>query len=318
MGIASWIPAMSDFVYALPDVDFFMMSPNTYEKSFPAAAGEEKGAGRGPSAGREPRKPDCVIQCHPASEAELIADLGVLMSLIPSNRLDKFKTETDDSPNREDANLGDPADLTAIIASIADNGVFAELGKTPAAGQEQAARTCLCKCFGHTLGVIAVSGALSSAALRKINRLASFCASFGVAVLTLVNTEGFVAGDEDVIREGGRLMRTLISAQSPKLCVITGRAVGGAYMLLLSRHVGADLVYAWSGARVSLLNGEAERRVTAVVTELTPEEAGAFGYVDGVIYPGATRKRVAAALEMLFTKSFQSTSASSKFDYSVE
>jgi acetyl-CoA carboxylase carboxyltransferase component len=278
MGISAWIAQMSDFLFLQESSRFFFMSPNTYPPNTPPAAYQD------------------LVHVRCPDGDGLAAKLRELFLYIPSNRLDAFVTETDDSPNREEA-VG-PGDLLALVASLADRHAFFEL----MAGYTNA-HTCLCKCFGHPLGVVAARGELTGDALRKMSGFVSFCAAFRVPLLTLADVTGFAPGDEAVIREGARLIETLARAQTPKLALYVGQNLGGAYLLMNSGHIGADLVYAWPEATFGLLNHEAEARVTGVSTALSPQDAGAAGYVDDIIHPAATRKRIAAALEMLAGKS---------------
>jgi len=153
-----------------------------------------------------------------------------------------------------------------------------------------------------------------------------FCDAFSIPVLTLVNVCGFKATMEEekyMAEACAKLTYAYADASVPKVSVIIGKAYGSAYLSMGSRHIGADMVYAWPKARIGMMNSESAVKImyadeieksdekNALIAEKkeryerlqnSPESAASRGYVDGIIEPAATRKRVIAAFEMLMTK----------------
>jgi acetyl-CoA carboxylase carboxyltransferase component len=171
----------------------------------------------------------------------------------------------------------------------------------------------------HHLG-----GVLDAAASDKAARFIAFCDSFGLPLLALVDTPGFMPGTRQeqagVIRHGASLVRAFASARVPKLTVVLRKAYGGAYITMNSRDLGADLVLAWPQAELGIMSARAavgivhrralaasedplaarERLADAYAAEhLCAESAAAGGFIDEVIEPVQTRARIAAALRTL-------------------
>ncbi len=153
-----------------------------------------------------------------------------------------------------------------------------------------------------------------------------FCDAFSIPVLTLVNVAGFKASKEEemgMAAASAKLTYAYASATVPKVSVIIGQAFGSAYLCMGSRHIGADLMYAWPDAKIGMMAAESAVKIiysedigkaedqkafiqekAGAYDELqnSPESAASRGYVDAVILPAATRKRVIAAFDMLATK----------------
>ena len=167
---------------------------------------------------------------------------------------------------------------------------------------------------------------LTSDGAKKAESFIRFCDAFSIPVLTLVNVGGFkasVAEEEVMAPLAAKLTYAYASATVPKVTVVIGKAFGSAYLCMGSRHIGADLMYAWTDAKIGMMAAEPavkiiyseelektenakdfirERAEAYDALQNSPESAATRGYVDGIILPAATRKRVIAAFDMLATK----------------
>jgi acetyl-CoA carboxylase carboxyltransferase component len=189
--------------------------------------------------------------------------------------------------------------------------------------------TTLARLDGRPVGIIAnqphhLGGVLDAEASEKAARFIGFCSSFGLPLIAVVDTPGFMPGTRQeragVIRHGASLVRAFAAAPVPKLTVVLRKAYGGAYITMNSRDLGADLVLSWPGAELGIMSGRAavgivnkrELRVAsdpdaerARLAELYAEEhlradaAAAGGFVDELVEPGDTRTRLVGALRTL-------------------
>jgi acetyl-CoA carboxylase carboxyltransferase component len=186
--------------------------------------------------------------------------------------------------------------------------------------------TALARIDGRPVAVIAnqphhLGGVLDAAASEKAARFIGFCDSFGLPLLALVDTPGFMPGTRQeragVIRHGASLVRAFASARVPKLTVVLRKAYGGAYITMNSRDLGADLVLAWPEAELGIMSARAavgivhrrelraaddielarERLADAYADEhLRADAAAASGFVDEIVEPADTRERLSWAL----------------------
>jgi acetyl-CoA carboxylase carboxyltransferase component len=189
--------------------------------------------------------------------------------------------------------------------------------------------TALARLDGRPVAVIAnqprhLGGVLDAEASEKAARFIGFCSSFGLPLVAVVDTPGFMPGSRQeragVIRHGASLVRAFAAAPVPKLTVVLRKAYGGAYITMNSRDLGADLVLAWPGAELGIMaaraavgivhrrelrlagDAEAEReRLADAYAEqhLRAEAAAAAGFIDELVEPGETRERLAGALRAL-------------------
>jgi acetyl-CoA carboxylase carboxyltransferase component len=216
-------------------------------------------------------------------------------------------------------------DVRRVAESILDVGSIVEISP-------RWARNIVCafaRIQGQPLGLIAsqpqhLGGVLDSQAAEKAARFVRTCDAYGLPLLVLVDTPGFLPGvrqeREGVIRHGAKLLRAFAQATVPSVTVIMRKAFGGAYIAMNSKALGADYVFAWPGAQVGVMGptqavGIIERRAIAAAADpgahreqlaaryaeehLSVETAGADGFIDEVIAPGATRATVCACLEVM-------------------
>ena len=185
---------------------------------------------------------------------------------------------------------------------------------------------------GRSVGIIAnqpkvMAGVLDINASDKAAHFIRFCDSFNIPIVTLTDTSGYLPGvgqeHGGVIRHGAKLLYAYSEATVPKLTVITRKAYGGAYIAMCSRHLGADMVYAWPTAEIAVMGPEGAANIifkkeieeaadstvarNAKIAEYkeafaNPYKAARRGYVDDVIDPAETRSRLARALRMLLGK----------------
>ena len=260
-----------------------------------------------------------------------------LIGLLPSNNLSGVPNkslgdsaerlcESLDSVIPEDPNK--PYDVNDVIAAILDAGAFLEVQADYAANIVVG----FGRLDGTTVGVVAnqpkvLAGCLDIDASTKAARFVRFCDAFGIPLMTLVDVPGFLPGANQewggIIRHGAKLLYAYSEATVPKMTVILRKAYGGAYDVMCSKHIRADYNVAWPTAELAVMGADGavqiihRRRIEAagnpdeerqrLVDEYTerfanPYQAAAMGYIDDVIEPSDTRKRLIKALGMLLDK----------------
>ncbi len=222
-----------------------------------------------------------------------------------------------DSPNK-------PYDMKELIAKTVDERDFFEIQGAFAANIV----TGFGRIDGHTVGIVAnqpmvLAGVLDSDASRKAARFVRFCDAFEIPLLTFVDVPGFLPGTAQeyggLIKHGAKLLFAYAQCTVPLVTVITRKAFGGAYDVMASKHVGADVNYAWPTAQIAVMGAKgaveiifrqdigdaekiAERTREYEERFLSPFVAAERGYIDEVINPHSTRRRLARALAMLRAK----------------
>ena len=257
------------------------------------------------------------------SEAEAFDFVKKLLSVIPQNNAERVISEAVwDDINREVAFDADNYKIAELLTQLSDNGSFVRVYEKYA--------TNLCVGFaafgGITAGVVASDpekgGVLDVSAARVAAKMVSFCDSFGIPVVTFVDSEGLDVSLEaegaSYASELARLAMSYTSSENAKVTVVLGKAYGAAFTLLGSKSVGADLAYALEGACISVLSPEAsvafvwndkvgEQTREEVEAEwkekvASAAEAADCGEIDDVIDSAELRKRICAALSMLAFK----------------
>lgn len=267
------------------------------------------------------------------TENEIISQIRDLICMIPANNEDNDSyEECNDDLNRLCDGIENGSDDAALVLSmIADDQNFIEVKSEYA--KEMV--TGFIRLNGMTVGTVAnrskvyneegkavkeYDGSLSAKGCRKAADFVTFCDAFGIPVLTLTDVNGFKAskcGEKTIAREAARLVYAFANATVPKVNVVTGNAYGSGYLIMNSKALGADMVYAWTDATIGTMDAELAAKI--IYPDLSADErkekakeyqnlqesaasAAARGYVDTVIRPEDTRKYVIGALEMLFTK----------------
>ena len=322
-GIASAIAGMSDITIMSKNGALFVNGPQVVsavtgkQTDLKALAGVEASVRSG------------VAQLTADSDEEAIALARKLAEFLPSNNLDEVIGDTADDVNRELAELNEIdalEDVRDLIRQVADSGDIIELSADFAPSMI----TAIGKIGGSTVGFIANQasrdgGRITVYGAKKASRFASFCDSFSIPVITIVDSLGMkvsAAPQGELSRTAAQLMYALSASTNVRVTLIVGNAVGMAYAAMASR-AASDMVYAWPGAVISAvtpkiavqLNYEEELKTAddpaAKRAELEEKymsdiadgvNAARKGYVDDVIEPAQTRQALAAALEMLSGK----------------
>ena len=271
------------------------------------------------------------------SEAAALALTRELLSFLPSNNLEEPPVRpTKDDPRRSCPELRDvippdsskPYDIRAIIRAVADDGYFLEV-------HEHFARNMVIgfvRIAGQSVGVVAnqplvLAGCLDINASIKAARFVRMCDAFGVPLLTLVDVPGFLPGTDQeyggIIRHGAKLLYAFVEATVPKVTLVTRKAYGGAYDVMASKHIRADINLSYPTAEIAVMGAEgavniiyrrelqeaadpAARRaqLTEGYRELfaSPYKAAELGFIDRVIRPEETREAVARSFALLRNK----------------
>ncbi len=290
--------AMSDFVFMEKDSKLFLNSPNAVEGNYEGKCDTASAAFQSEKTG---------IADFTGTADEINAAIRELVGMIPHSNVDDFSFfECDDDLNRAVAGIESLKCKVEMIRQIADNGKFLEIK----ADNAQCIVTGFMKLNGNTIGVVANNAnekTICFGGCKKAIHFINFCDSFGVPVLTLADVDGFKRNEhnEKLLPRGiAKLAYTYAGATVPKVTVIVGDAYGTAGVVMNSKAIGADLVYAWTGAKMGLMDKSLLDGITdAVDKDINDAEYNARrGYVDDIIAPAETRQRLAAAFEMLLSK----------------
>jgi len=270
-------------------------------------------------------------------EKACLDDVRFLMSFLPSNNLEEVpELDSGDDPERLCPELRDilppspnqPYDMKKVIASVVDDGEFFEYFP-------HWARSIVCgfsRIDGHTVGIVGnqpmvLAGVLDIESSEKAARFVRTCDAFNIPLVVFVDVPGFLPGvDQEyggIIRHGAKLLYAFCEATVPRIQVITRKAYGGAYVVMNSKSVGADLSFAWPSAELAVMGPQGAVEVVyrrelqqaadpvarraELVAEYTeryanPYAAAERGFVDDVIDPAETRRKVIAGLRVLRTK----------------
>ncbi len=324
-GGAAMCAAMSDFVIMSKNGQLFVNGPQV------VSAKTGKTVDMAALAGSEASLKTGAAQLIAGTDEETIALTRSLISMLPGNNLEDvpFNFDAEDDVNRELADLNAidaVADMHDVIARVADNGSYIELSGEYA----PEIVTALARVGASTVGFVATQpekdeGRLTVNGCKKAARFISFCDSFSIPVVYLVDTMGASvaeANQGELMRSVAGLMYAAAETTSARVAIVTGKAIGSAATALASR-AAADVIYAWPGAVISpvsaaiavQLNSADELHAAADPAAKRAEleekyqsdvadgvNAAIQGSIDDVIEPAATRQMIAAALEMLAGK----------------
>ncbi|HOV17384.1 MAG TPA: acyl-CoA carboxylase subunit beta [Candidatus Cloacimonadota bacterium] len=333
-GGAVYSPAMADFVFMVKNTSFmFITGPDVIK----AVTGEETTQEElGGAMAHNSKSGNAHFACE--NDADAIEKIKILLSYLPSNNMeDPPIVPTRDNPHRLCPELDtiipdDPKmsyDMRDVIHSIVDDGVFFE----PHYYYAQNVIVGFGRLNGRVVGVIAdqpniLAGCLDIDASDKATRFIRTCDAFNIPLLTLVDVPGYLPGTHQewngIIRHGAKLLWCYSEATVPKLTVVTRKDYGGSYIAMSSRHLGADMVFAWPMAEIAVMGAQGAANIIfrKEITEAkdpvakraemiklyedefnNPYVAASRGYIDAVIRPAETRARLIDALEVLCTKS---------------
>lgn len=331
-GGAVYSPAMTDFIFMVKDTSYmFVTGPDVVKTVTNEVVTAEELGGASTHT-----KKSSVADGAFENDVEALAEVRRLVDFLPlNNRQKPPKRPFFDEPGRIEASLdtlvpnnpNSPYDMKELILKVADEADFYEI-------QEDFAKniiTGFIRLEGQTVGVVAnqpmvLAGVLDIDSARKAARFVRFCDAFEIPILSLVDVPGFLPGVTQeyngVIKHGAKLLFAYGEATVPKVTVITRKAYGGAYVVMSSKHLRGDINYAWPTAEIAVMGakgateiihradlGDAEK--TAAHTKdyedrfANPFVAAERGFVDEVILPSSTRKRLCRAFAGLRGKQAQ-------------
>jgi acetyl-CoA carboxylase carboxyltransferase component len=332
-GGAVYSPALTDFVFMVRETShMFITGPDVVK----TVTGEDVTLEELGGAMTHATKSGVASFIAPDEKACLDA-VRELLGFLPANNMEQPPWfEPDDDPLRRCPELGDllpddadaSYDMLVVVEVVVDDGHFVEY-------HPHWARNIVCgfaRMDGHVVGVVAnqpevLGGVLDIESSEKAARFVRICDAFNVPLVTFVDVPGFLPGVSQehggIIRHGAKLLYAYSEATVPCIQVITRKAYGGAYVVMGSKSIGADLAYAWPSAELAVMSpqGAVEimyrkelaaaddpvgRRAELVADyserEANPWMAAERGYLDDVIDPADTRAKLIAGLEMLRTK----------------
>ena len=331
-GGAVYSAAMTDFIFMVKDSSYmFVTGPDVVKTVTNEVVTAEELGGASTHT-----KKSSVADGAFENEVEALSEVRRLVDFLPLNNRDKAPVRPFfDEPGRVEASLdtlvpdnpNTPYDMKELITKLADEGDFYEI-------QEEFAKniiTGFVRLEGQTVGVVAnqpmvLAGCLDIDSARKAARFVRFCDAFEIPILTLIDVPGFLPGKsqeyDGIIKHGAKLLFAYGEATVPKVTVITRKAYGGAYVVMSSKHLRGDFNYAWPTAEIAVMGakgateiihradlGDADKiaQHTADYEDrfANPFVAAERGFVDEVIQPRSTRKRVARAFASLRNKKAQ-------------
>lgn len=331
-GGAVYSPAMTDFIFMVRDTSYmFVTGPDVVKTVTNEIVSAEELGGASTHT-----KKSSVADGAFDNDVEALTEVRRLIDLLPLNNREKppVRPFFDDVQRIEESldtlipeNPNAPYDMKELIHKIADEGDFYEI-------QEDYAKNILTgfvRLEGSTVGVVAnqpmvLAGCLDIDSSRKAARFVRFCDAFEIPILTLVDVPGFLPGTSQeyggVIKHGAKLLFAFGEATVPKVTVITRKAYGGAYDVMSSKHLRGDFNYAWPTAEVAVMGAKgateilyrselgdadkiAKRTKDYEDRFANPFVAAERGFIDEVIMPHSTRRRVCKAFASLRGKSLQ-------------
>jgi propionyl-CoA carboxylase beta chain len=325
-------PAMTDFIFMVRDTSYmFVTGPDVVKTvTNETVTAEELGGAR-----IHTTKSSIADGAYD-NDVEALLQMRRLIDLLPASNTSPLPEVACLQPVDDDAaaldtlvpdNANKPYDIREVIARTADEADFFEI-------QEAFARNIVTgfgRIEGRTVGFVAnqpmvLAGVLDSDASRKAARFVRFCDCFSIPLVTFVDVPGFLPGTAQeyggLIKHGAKLLFAYGEATVPKVTVITRKAFGGAYDVMASKHLRGDINYAWPTAQIAVMGargaveiihrkdmGDADKIAAHTKAYedrfLSPFVAAERGYIDDVIMPHSTRRRVARALRMLAGKQLE-------------
>jgi propionyl-CoA carboxylase beta subunit len=331
-GGAVYSPAITDFILMVEDTSYmFVTGPNVVKTVTHESVTSEDLGGASTHSTKSG-----VAQFSCANEIECIQHIKDLLGYIPQNCEDpspeypfdekevlrpKLNGILPDNPNQ-------PYDMREVIEEVMDESSFMEVHKNFAENIVVG----FARLHGKSVGIVAnqpafLAGVLDINSSRKGARFVRFCDAFNIPLIVFVDVPGFLPGTDQewngIISNGAKLLYALCEATVPKMTVITRKAYGGAYDVMNSKHIGADLNFAWPSAEIAVMGpkGAAEIIFKNEIREskdpeaklqekvddykekfANPYRAAARGFVDEVIYPELTRQKLIKGLFMLRNK----------------
>lgn len=328
-GGAVYSPAITDFIFMVKDTSYmFVTGPDVVKTVTNEIVTAEELGGASTHT-----KKSSVADGAFENDVDALLQMREFYDYLPlSNREAAPNLPTADPITREEtsldtivpANPNQPYDMREVIEKTADEHQFYEIQKDHAGN----ILIGFIRINGDTIGVVAnqpmvLAGCLDIDASKKAARFIRFCNAFNIPLLTFVDVPGFLPGTSQeyggIIKHGAKLLFAYAEADVPMVTVITRKAYGGAYDVMASKHIRSDVNYAWPTAEIAVMGAKGAteilyrselndpEKIAARTKEYEDRFANPFiaaqrGFVDEVIMPHSTRRRIARAFEMLKTK----------------
>ncbi len=322
-------PALTDFIFMVKDTSYmYVTGPDVVKTVTNEEVTHETLGGASVHAVKSG-----VVDGAFENDIEALTQMRRLIDFLPgSNREDVPQRPTFDTIDRQDDSLdtlipdnpNQPYDMHELIEKTVDEGDFFEI--SPDFGGNV-----ICgfgRMEGSTIGVVAnqpmtLAGVLDIDASRKAARFVRFCDCFSIPIVTFVDVPGFMPGTKQeyggLIKHGAKLLFAFAEATVPKVTVITRKAYGGAYDVMSSKHLRGDVNYAWPTAEIAVMGAKGaveiifrkdlgdDKKIAAHTASYeenfaNPYVAARKGYIDDIIMPHSTRRRIAKALRTLKSK----------------
>lgn len=322
-------PAMTDFIFMVRDTSYmFVTGPDVVKTVTNETVTAEELGGASIHTTKS-----SIADGGFDNDVEALQEMRRLIDFLPvNNQADLPELTNYDDPDRVDLSLDSiipdnpnkPYDMKELVLKTLDEGDFYEIQGSFAGN----IITGFGRMEGRTVGVIAnqpmvLAGVLDSDASRKAARFVRFCDCFNIPIVTFVDVPGFLPGTSQeyggLIKHGAKLLFAYAEATVPKVTVITRKAYGGAYDVMSSKHISGDINYAWPTAEIAVMGAKGAVEILYRSELGDPEKiqqrtkdyedrfanpfvAAERGYIDDVIRPHSTRRRVAKALALLRAK----------------
>jgi len=331
-GGAVYSPAMTDFIFMVKDSSYMFVTGPEVVKTVTNEVVTQEELGGAVTHTTKTGVADLAFE----NDIEALLAAREFVSFLPeNNRSGVPELPTSDPWDRiEDSldtlipgNANQPYDMHELVRKVLDEGEFFEI-------QPKHGGNIICgfgRVEGRTVGVVAnqpmvLAGVLDINASKKAARFVRFCDAFDIPIVTFVDVPGFLPGTAQehngIIKHGAKLLFAYAEATVPKITVITRKAYGGAYDVMASKHLRGDLNYAWPTAEIAVMGAKgaveiifrSERDDPDKIAEKTreyeerfanPFVAASMGFIDEVIYPHSTRRRIALGLRKLRNKQLE-------------
>jgi propionyl-CoA carboxylase beta chain len=331
-GGAVYSPAMTDFIFMVKDSSYMFVTGPEVVKTVTNEVVTQDELGGAVTHTTKSGVADLAME----DDVDALLRTRAFFDFLPlSNRQPAPFRPTEDDPERLEMSLdtlipdsaNKPYDMHELIRKVADEGEFFELQPNHAGNIVIG----FARVEGTTVGIVAnqpmvLAGVLDINSAKKAGRFVRFCDAFNIPIVTFVDVPGFLPGTAQehngIIKHGAKLLFAYAEATVPKITVITRKAYGGAYDVMASKHLRGDLNYAWPTAEIAVMGAKgaveiifrkdigdpekiAERTREYEARFANPFVAASKGFIDEVIMPHSTRRRIAIGLRKLRTKSLE-------------
>jgi propionyl-CoA carboxylase beta chain len=331
-GGAVYSPALTDFIFMVKDSSYMFVTGPEVVKTVTHEEVTAEDLGGAITHTTRSGVADLAFE----NDVDAILMVRRFFNYLPSNNREKAPIrEAGDPPDRDDFSLdtlipdnpNKPYDMKELVAKVVDDGEFFEL-------QPDYAKNILigfARMDGQVVGIVAnqplvLAGCLDIKSSIKAARFVRFCDAFGIPVVTFVDVPGFMPGTAQeyggIIKHGAKLLYAYAECTVPKITVITRKAYGGAYDVMASKHLRGDVNFAWPNAEIAVMGAKGAVEIIFRNEKSDPQKlaareaeyrekfanpfvAGTRGYIDDVIMPHGTRRRVCRALAVLRDKKLE-------------